>query len=229
MDCERARLLLDAYIDGELSEEEMRSLRDHAMACEDCKRELEAAEMLRDVLADMNDEVAVPLQAQAAWRNAVRTEAKKKNMRRWMRAAYAAAAALVLVVGAAVAFNGVPVENNAVVTLDAGASKAAKIIEADGSQPMALQASGDSGIHYSAKKKISTNAPEEARNKLGMLAAEYSGSYMEDAQGICRVELPYEYMEDFLNAASRIGTEMYSEILNEDVETAVILIQICEE
>ena len=46
MNCEQMRAMLDAYIDGELSAEEMRALRDHAAACEDCKRELEAAELL---------------------------------------------------------------------------------------------------------------------------------------------------------------------------------------
>ena len=79
MNCEEARLLFDAYVDGELSEEEKRALIDHALACEACAQELQAAELLKDTLAHLDDDVQVPLQAQAAWRNAIRAEAKKKN------------------------------------------------------------------------------------------------------------------------------------------------------
>lgn len=224
MDCEKARQLMDAYIDGDLSAEDMRALEDHAMACEECKRELEAAKLLRDTLADMDDEVAVPLEAQAAWRSAVRAEAKRKNMRKWQRIAYAAAAALVLVVGAAAAFRDVP-EQGALMTMDAGSmARTVSIIEADGVEEVSVNADAS----YNAWKKISVDAPAAAREEIEMLAAEYSATCTDAGEGICRIELPYEYMQDFLNAAGRIGTEQFSQIMGAEEQTAVILIQIIE-
>ena len=82
MNCEEARMLLDAYVDGELTPAQERALMDHVNACESCRHEFDAALLLRDVLGNMDEEVAVPLEAQAAWRRAVRAEAKKKAMRK---------------------------------------------------------------------------------------------------------------------------------------------------
>ena len=224
MDCEKARQLLDAYIDGELSAGDMRALEDHAMACEECKRELEAAKLLRDTLADLDEEITVPLKAQAAWRSAVRAEAKRKNMRKWQRIAYAAAAALVLVVGATAAFREVPGQEM-LMTADAGSMvKTARIIEADGVEEAAVSADAS----YTAWKKISVDSPDAAREEIEMLALEYSAACSDAGEGICRIELPYEYMQDFLNAASRIGSEQFSQIMGTEEQTAVILIQIIE-
>jgi len=61
MNCEMARALLDAYVDGELTAEQERALMDHVNACEHCKQEFEAAVLLKDILKDMDDDVAVPL------------------------------------------------------------------------------------------------------------------------------------------------------------------------
>ena len=105
MNCKEALALLDAFIDGELTAEQESALLDHVNACEACKQEFDAARLLRDVLGDMDEEIAVPLEAQAAWRKAVRQEAKRVAVKKWTRWAYAAAAALVLVVGCTVALN----------------------------------------------------------------------------------------------------------------------------
>lgn len=229
MNCEEARVLLDAYIDGELSQEEMRALMDHVEACEECAQELEAAKLLRDTLAHMDDEVQVPLAAQAAWRSAVRAEAKKKNAKKWMRMAYAAAAALVLVVGGAFAFRELPAEQNQVMMLGAGEPVAAnELIARDGlAQPAAY--TPDAAGEYTVWKKISSENPEQDRQALEMLAAEYNAGYSEKGEDICCIELPQEYLDDFLNAVGRIGTELSFEMVIDDTKNDyVIVIQFCE-
>ena len=120
MNCEQMRAMLDAYIDGELSAEEMRALRDHAAACENCRSELEAAELVRDALAHMDDDVSVPLEAQAAWRNAVRAEAGKRSRRRVLRVVYGLAAALVVAIGCTAVLRSDALNPQNALTLDAG-------------------------------------------------------------------------------------------------------------
>ena len=44
-----------------------------------------------------------------------------------------------------------------------------------------------------------------------------------------RIELPAVYMEDFLNAAKLLGTELDSEMRDEEGETAVLYIQLYEQ
>ena len=224
MDCERLRTLLDAYIDGELSEEEARALVNHAKSCESCGRELEAAELLRDALAHMDEEVAVPLEAQAAWRGAVRTEARRRIGRRWMRVACAAAAALVLVLGGSLMLRGAPgaLPGETAILKNSQAAQESMIARDGGVTDIEAEAA------YSAWKKIATEETESAVETLQALAAEYSGACSLEEGDICRIELPCAYLEDFLNAASRIGEELDSETGDVSAETAVVYIQICE-
>jgi len=230
MNCEEARRLLDAYIDGELSEAEKRALMDHAQACEMCAQELEAAELLRDTLSHIDDDVQVPLQAQAAWRSAVRAEAKKKNTRKWMRAGYAAAAALVLLIGGGIALHEMPQEQPQVlITRAAGASVAANELIAKDGMAQAVD-TADASADYTAWKKISSDYPDQDREALKMLAAEYNAAYVEQGTDIVRINLPQGYLEDFLNASSRIGTELSIEMKCDDSQADyVIIFQFCEE
>ena len=85
MDCKEAQMLLDALVDGELSAEQEAELLAHVHACEACMEEYKAAMLLKDCLKDMDEEIAVPLEAQAAWRRAIHAEAKRKLSRKWMR------------------------------------------------------------------------------------------------------------------------------------------------
>lgn len=228
MNCEKARVLIDAYIDGELSEVEKRALMDHAQACERCAQELEAAELLRDTLAHMDDDVQVPLQAQAAWRNAVRAEAKKKNAKKWIRMGYAVAAAFVLLLGGAFAFKDMTVKQNTVMEVDELAV-ASELIARDG-MARTMPGAGNAIADYSVWKKIASENPEADRESLKMLAAEYNAAYAEQGEDICRIELTQEYLEDFLNAASRIGKEISFEMLCDDTQLEyVVVFQFCEE
>lgn len=231
MNCEEARMLIDAYIDGELSQEEKRALMDHAQACEMCAQELEAAELLRDTLAHMDDDVQVPLEAQAAWRSAVRAEAKKKNTKKWMRIAYAAAAALVLLIGGRIVLREPPQQQPQVMMtrmVDAPAV-ANELIARDGMEQAAAYTAG-AGDDYSVWKKIVSENPEQDRKAIEMLALEYNASFAEQGEGICRIELPQEYLDDFLNASSRIGKELSIEMMCDDtLNDYVIIFQFCED
>lgn len=230
MDCEKLRSQLDAYLDGELSEAEARALEDHAKACEGCARELEAARLVRDALADMDAEVAVPLEAQAAWRAAVRAEARRRSVRKWRRLSCVAAAALVLVFGGSLMLRGAPDAPDAaqpqpVMLLSGNEVSGRGIIARDGDAEPAADVGEEA---YAAWKKIETEDASAAMETLRALAEEYSGTCFEEGEEACRVELPCAYLEDFLNAISRIGTELDSESGDLNVETAVVYIQLQE-
>lgn len=239
MNCEQMRAMLDAYIDGELSAEETRALRDHAAACEDCKRELEAAELLRDALAHMDDDVSVPLEAQAAWRKAVRAEAGKRSKKRALRVVYGLAAALVVAIGCTAVLRSDALKPQNALTPNAGAQARAveftEMMVATDGEADAVQATYSlSAEDYSAWKKYGVADFDRACQTLEELTAEYSGTATTDRgeadrEAMYRIELPAAYMEDFLNAASLLGTELDSELREEDGETAVIYIQLTEQ
>ena len=237
MNCEQMRAMLDAYIDGELSAEEMRALRDHAAACEDCRNELEAAELVRDALAHLDDDVRVPLEAQAAWRKAVRAEAGKRGRKRMLRVVYGLAAALVVAIGCTAVLRSDALNPQNAVTLDAGTQargmELSAMIATDGESD-AVAANNISGEGYSAWKKYAVADFDRACQTLEELTAEYSGTAdtdrgEADREAMYRIELPAAYMEDFLNAASLLGTELDSELREESSETAVIYIQLTEQ
>ena len=232
MVCEEARMLLDALVDGELSAEQEAELMAHVHACEACMEEYKAAMLLKDCLKDMDEDIAVPLEAQAAWRRAIHAEAKKKLSRKWMRAASIAAVMLVLVGGMGfVTKDRTPAAQPApgVMEMSVKSPAAVELIAADGDMQAAVAAAGAADSSYTARKKFSAADLQSAGEAIEMLAAEYSGSITvekEEASVLYRVELPYDYMEDFLSAASRIGTELDSETVDTACETAIILIQI---
>ena len=98
MNCETFSEKLDAYIDGGLESAARLEMERHAENCEPCMKLMEEARLLKEMLAEMS-EVDVPLPAQAAWRRAVREEAKaKRKPIAWTRGLVSAAAAMVVLV-----------------------------------------------------------------------------------------------------------------------------------
>ena len=238
MNCEQMRAMLDAYIDGELSAEEMRALRDHAAACEDCRKELEAAELVRDALAHMDDDVTVPLEAQAAWRKAVRAEAGKRSRKRALRVVYGLAAALVVAIGCTAVLRSDALNPQNAATMDAGVQargmELSAMVASDGESDAAQAAYSLSAEDYSAWKKYAVADFDRACQTLEELTAEYSGTASTDRgeadrEAMYRIELPCAYMEDFLNAASLLGTELDSELRDGTGETAILYIQMVEQ
>ena len=104
--CADMEALFDALIDGELTNEQRRTMDEHAAHCPECAQKLRAAMQLKAILGEALPEADVPLAAQAKWRGAVRAEASRRQRNRWTRAVGAIAAALVLVAGVGFALNG---------------------------------------------------------------------------------------------------------------------------
>lgn len=99
MKCDEFTSALDAYIDGELSPDDARAMCEHAKGCAACGDELKRAEFLRDALRNIDADTFVPLEAQAAWRSAVKRERARKRKNTWIRSLTAVAAAAVVLVG----------------------------------------------------------------------------------------------------------------------------------
>ena len=106
MDCSRFRELIEDHIDDMLAPETRAQLLEHAASCPACGEELRRAEALKEALRGFDDEIFVPLSAQAGWRAAVKKEAGRRRIRRFMRAAGAVAAAFAVMVGTTFAFRG---------------------------------------------------------------------------------------------------------------------------
>lgn len=104
MNCKEFSDLLDAFLDGELTEEQAEQMRRHAAECAECAALL----ALRRDLRALEDEVEVPDEFSASWREAVRTEAtgsKRSPARAFRQSWMAAAAALVMIFGGALAMS----------------------------------------------------------------------------------------------------------------------------
>lgn len=98
MDCKQFSNLLDAYVDGSLTETEANRMREHAAACPDCAAKLT---LLKDARR-MDEEIEVPDGFSSSWRQMIREEqameekkTKKYPWKNWL----AAAAVLVFVLG----------------------------------------------------------------------------------------------------------------------------------
>ena len=98
MDCKEFSNLLDAFMDGTLSDAEAERMRDHAAECEGCAARL----TLRQDCRRLEEEIEVPEGFSSSWRQMIREEKtmeektrKKVNWKAWA----ATAAALVFVIG----------------------------------------------------------------------------------------------------------------------------------
>lgn len=221
MNCDEMRLKLDAWVDGDLSPAEMEVVLDHAKACEACMEELKAAKLLKETLAHMDDDLAVPLQAQAAWRNAVRAESRKKNTRKWMRICSAAAAALVLALGVGLSVNPKPAPQMEISMARSMDGMQVAMVAADGASEEASEQ-----IHL--RQKIQAASIKDALQRLELLAGEYSGSFSLRGNDACVICIPCDYLEDFIKAEGTLSDQIHTETVSEAGETSVILIQLAE-
>ena len=96
MDCKDFSNLLDAYVDGSLSESEADQMRDHAAACPDCAAMLT---LLQDARR-MDEAIEVPETFSSSWRQRIREEdnMEEKKIKSW-KTWLAAAGVLVFVLG----------------------------------------------------------------------------------------------------------------------------------
>lgn len=104
MNCTEFLNLLDAFLEEELSKEDAERMLAHAAECEECAALLS----LRRDLRSLEDDVDVPEEFSASWRAAVEVEAKQEKrapLRSFRQSWLAAAAALVMIFGGAVAMS----------------------------------------------------------------------------------------------------------------------------
>lgn len=132
MDCKEFLQCLDAWLDGELAQNEREAFRFHAQNCPACADALARAEAVHAALSHLNDDLCVPLPAQAAWRAAVKREAKRRKGRVFTRALSAVAAAFVLLAGTTAVFRA-----TGVLDFDADLSAPAADIHIEPSAPRA--------------------------------------------------------------------------------------------
>lgn len=219
MNCSEFMQLLDAYIDGELSANEREKFEEHAAQCAACRAQLEAAEQLRDFLSHMDDEAAVPLPAQAAWRSAVRAEAKRRRMKRIYSACGAVAAVCVLTLGVSTMLRSGNLSGKmqsplvAHVEADGLSEAAASEASIAGEEQSVLKLSArsmDAGVSY-VDRVVATEDAETACSYLMDIVAEYGCTVereSEDSDGRrFYVLVPGENAVDFVNAVDHIGTE----------------------
>lgn len=99
--CEEAELFISASLDGELSPEEQASLDSHIASCPDCRRSLEEATALRQIVGASLRTPDESLTANVT--AAVRADARFRRQSRLVRRVSAAAAALLVAAGLTVA------------------------------------------------------------------------------------------------------------------------------
>ena len=110
IDCKFFTEHLDSYLDSELDQATRQEMHRHAANCPSCGECLESMTRLLTMCAEMDEGLSVPLEAQAAWRKAVRAEAASKERKASSRGAVfrrwtgGIAAALVLLVGGTCAY-----------------------------------------------------------------------------------------------------------------------------
>ena len=218
MNCSEFSELLDRYIDGELDGDQRAAFLNHVNLCAECREQLQAAEQIRDILSHMDEDIAVPLPAQAAWRNAVRKEAQRRRMKRIYSAVGAVAAMCVLTFGVTAMLRSQPVSipekanETAVVT-----ETQLAYVETDGvSEDAVLEASAATMMVRSmpvpepyAERRVVTDDAAAARTYLADVVAEYDGFIERESEesGVLEVYLriPSENIEDFINVVDHIG------------------------
>lgn len=207
MNCNEFKAMLDGFIDGELDGDRQLIFMDHAANCPDCARELEAAKTLRELMADMR-EAPVPLKAQAAWREAVRAEGRRRAGKRlWKYACMAAA--LVLVLGGVFMLAEKKPENvireTAALGVIAATDDPASFIATDGASS-ADMAQAD----YDALEKLAVKDVDEAAGALEELCREYGAKYSIDSgkrEATFRITIDGALFDEFLDSVRTVGRE----------------------
>lgn len=208
MTCSEFDRLLDLYLDGELDEAQRSAAEAHAAQCSECADKLKAAVALQGILSHMDDDVSVPLQAQATWRKAVREEAKRRKMKRIYTFAGAVAAVCVLTFGAVSMMQKKPADLSNVQRVETdGVSRTAAF---DGETASRSVGSAQPSAQY-IERVLTVDDITEALGYLQDVAKEYGAEIEREAestQGMnVFVQVPAESAEEFISAVNAISTE----------------------
>jgi predicted anti-sigma-YlaC factor YlaD len=218
MNCSQFADLLDAYIDGELDASARVRFEKHADQCEECRNQLRAAEQLRDFLSQMDDDIAVPLPAQAAWRSAVRREARSRNIKRIYSVVGAVAAVCVMTIGVTTMLRS-PGQPDAPVAGRSLDAQQVAFVQTDGlSETAVLDASAQPLMQRMAVKpdasyhecRVVTEDIPAACGYLIDIATEY-GALVEseaevDGEKRVYVHVSAENAQEFLTAVANLGS-----------------------
>ena len=209
---------LDAWTDGELSEEQSAEMERHANQCAPCREQWTAAEQLRSFLSRMDEEISVPLPAQAGWRSAIRAEARRRRMKRIYGAVSAVAAAAVVAFCVTALLPGRqkadPAPETTGVEYAVLQSAPRAYVEADGlSEEAQLEASAapvglDAGLEV--ERRILADDVDTAYGYVMDIAAEYGATVEREAEDTAGKKVyllvPGENLTDFVSAVEHVGT-----------------------
>lgn len=232
MNCSEFKNMLDLYIDGELDDRTKAAFLAHADACVECSAELNAAEQLRDFLSHMDEDVAVPLPAQAAWRGAVRAEARRRRMKRVYAACGAVAAACVLTLGVSTMLR----TGTQTPAADAAIPRSVALVETDGISDdaaldgtTAMLSTGTSDPVAYINRTIRAEDIQTSYGYLMDIVAEYDGvvegETAENANMRVVVLVPGENAADFISAVDHIGVDVEEE--NAVFDAAAEFVGVC--
>lgn len=247
MKCEDFRRLLDGFIDNELSDSELNELQAHARECDQCAEEMAAAIAMKDLLSGMDDDIAVPLETQAAWRKAVRAEAAKTKNRRVMRRVYAAAAALVIFVGCGAALKvagpqkNVPMADMSISTSDVplgafeGSAEAPVFAASETAMEEAVEltvaadsASVSKSAGFDHERKYIVTDISEALASVSELAEEYGAETVSTETGASSAQIILRVdradADPLLKACSHLGCETVN--TNGSPDSGIVTIRI---
>lgn len=218
MKCSEFMRSLDAWMDGELSEEQGAEMERHADQCASCNEQRMAAEQLRSFLSRMDEEISVPLPAQAGWRSAIRAEARRRRMKRIYGSISAVAAAAVVAFCVTALLprtqNETSAPRTAAVEETVLGSAPMAYVEADGlSDEAQLEASAapaglDAGLEI--ERRILADDTDTAYGYVMDIAAEYGATVEREAEDTAGKRLyllvPGENLTDFVSAVEHVGT-----------------------
>lgn len=182
MDCTQMDRYLDMMLDGTLDGDDLHAVEDHCQTCAECARKLEANRLMMRAFEDMPPELDVPLDTQAAWRNAVKREASAAKRRRSYR--WVGGIAAVLAVAAVASFalkaptRSAPVEQGMMVTAEYSADAA--FIETDGAAGR-----NDAGVEEALEEAFEEEASAPMLDKAASAPMHEIDMVVEDVERAC--------------------------------------------
>ena len=236
MKCEDFKKLIDAYIDGELDHAQAAEMLAHAQECKDCENELNLAEMLRDTIGGMDDDIVPPLAAQAAWRNAIKAETRRIRMKKIYKYCGTVAAALIVLVGCVTLLDPFRSDENVTDTTFTSSDAGYTFVAADGNEAaptaMARTLSLDDEAVYAgmtANVKLCCAEPAKACDTIAQLAGEFGGLTDTPSGGetsaYVTAYIPAGSIDSFIDALALAGDVTDSQMSGEG-ETVTVAITI---
>ncbi len=221
MKCSEFKERLDAYIDGELDENACKEMQNHADSCENCNQQLFSAEALKNTLSHLDDNFSVPLETQAAWRRAVRSEIRKKKALRLYKIAGTVAAAVVLAICLPLMLNSNPqIADDKTIHVEVDGVSDSTDLNLQTEDP-ATRSVGQvmlMSVQLDAERVVSVENVETAYGYAKDLVQEYAGiidNEMDDTdEKSIYVQMSAENAEDFINAIDQLGNPSESSYWN---------------